>query len=49
MTDNLIEIKNLAFSYGTRPILNNVNMAMSRGKVIAVMGGVVRAKQRYCV
>ncbi|MBK7363840.1 MAG: ABC transporter ATP-binding protein [Nitrosomonas sp.] len=39
MTDNLIEIKNLAFSYGTRPILNNVNMAMSRGKVIAVMGG----------
>ena len=39
MTDNLIEIKNLAFSYGTRPILNNVNMSMSRGKVIAVMGG----------
>jgi len=39
MADNLIEIKNLAFSYGTRPILNNVNMAMSRGKVIAVMGG----------
>ncbi len=39
MTDNLIEIKNLAFSYGTRPILKNVNMAMSRGKVIAVMGG----------
>ena len=39
MSEPLIEIKDLAFSYSTRPILKSVNMTMSRGKVIAIMGG----------
>jgi len=37
--ETLIEIKDLSFSYGSRSILKGVNMTMSRGKVVAIMGG----------
>ncbi len=37
--DALIEIRELNFSYGERPILKGVNMDMHRGQVIAIMGG----------
>jgi phospholipid/cholesterol/gamma-HCH transport system ATP-binding protein len=36
---NLVEINNLHFSYGTRPILTDLTMQFPRNKVIAVMGG----------
>ncbi len=36
---NLVEIRNLSFSYGERPILSSIDMDFPRGKVIAVMGG----------
>lgn len=36
---NLVEIRDLHFSYGDRPILSGLNMDFTRGKVIAVMGG----------
>jgi phospholipid/cholesterol/gamma-HCH transport system ATP-binding protein len=36
---NLVEIRDLYFSYGTRPILSGLRMDFPRGKVIAVMGG----------
>ena len=36
---NLVEIRDLHFSYGDRPILSNLRMDFPRGKVIAVMGG----------
>lgn len=36
---NLVEIRNLHFSYGTRPILSGLQMDFPRGKVVAVMGG----------
>ena len=36
---NLVEIRNLTFSYGERPILSGISMDFPRGKVIAVMGG----------
>lgn len=36
---NLVEIRNLKFSYGDRPILADLQMDFPRGKVIAVMGG----------
>lgn len=36
---NLVEIRNLQFQYGERPILSALDMAFPRGKVIAVMGG----------
>lgn len=35
----LIEFRNVNFSYGTRSILKGANMSMSRGQVIAIMGG----------
>ena len=36
---NLVEIRNLQFHYGERPILSALEMDFPRGKVIAVMGG----------
>ncbi|MES2024366.1 MAG: ABC transporter ATP-binding protein [Pseudomonadota bacterium] len=36
---NLVEIRDLHFGYGERPILSALNMDFPRGKVIAVMGG----------
>ncbi len=36
---NLVEIRNLHFSYGARPILSGLQMDFPRGKVVAVMGG----------
>jgi phospholipid/cholesterol/gamma-HCH transport system ATP-binding protein len=36
---NLVEIRDLHFAYGDRPILSNLSMDIPRGKVVAVMGG----------
>ncbi len=36
---NLVEIRDLHFSYGARPILSGLQMDFPRGKVVAVMGG----------
>ncbi|MDY7573360.1 ABC transporter ATP-binding protein [Actimicrobium sp. CCI2.3] len=36
---NLVQIRDLHFAYGERPILSGVQMDFPRGKVIAVMGG----------
>jgi phospholipid/cholesterol/gamma-HCH transport system ATP-binding protein len=36
---NLVEIRDLSFSYGARPILSGLRMDFARGKVVAVMGG----------
>ncbi len=36
---NLVEIRDLQFSYGGRTILSGLNMDFPRGKVVAVMGG----------
>jgi phospholipid/cholesterol/gamma-HCH transport system ATP-binding protein len=34
----LIEIKDVNFAYGKRPILTGINMSIPRGKVVALMG-----------
>lgn len=36
---NLVEIRDLHFAYGDRPILSGLHMDFPRGKIIAVMGG----------
>ena len=36
---NIVEIRDLHFGYGDRPILSGLRMDFPRGKVIAVMGG----------
>jgi phospholipid/cholesterol/gamma-HCH transport system ATP-binding protein len=36
---NIVDIHDLHFAYGDRPILSGLEMAFPRGKVIAVMGG----------
>jgi phospholipid/cholesterol/gamma-HCH transport system ATP-binding protein len=35
----LVEIRDVNFSYGSRPVLKGINMTLPKGKVIAVMGG----------
>ena len=37
-TDNLIEVRDLHFSYGARRILKGINLSIPRGKVVAVLG-----------
>ena len=36
--DNLVEIKDVAFGYGDRPVLKGINLTAKRGQVIAIMG-----------
>ncbi len=36
---NLVELRDVQFAYGARPILRGVNMTVPRGKVVAIMGG----------
>ena len=35
---NIIEIKDLSFTYGTRPVLAGINMSIPRGSTVAIMG-----------
>jgi phospholipid/cholesterol/gamma-HCH transport system ATP-binding protein len=35
----LVELTDVAFSYGARPILRGIRMRIPRGKVVAIMGG----------
>ncbi|MDR1311141.1 MAG: ABC transporter ATP-binding protein [Burkholderiaceae bacterium] len=35
---NIVEIHDLAFRYGERPILSALNMVLPKGKVVAIMG-----------
>lgn len=36
---SFIDIKNVAFAYGERSILKNINLAIPKGKLVAIMGG----------
>ncbi len=38
VTDNLIEIRDLSFTYGQRLVLKGINLSARRGQVIAIMG-----------
>jgi len=38
-SDHLVEIRQVSFSYRDRPILNQINLNVPRGKVVAIMGG----------
>ena len=35
---NIIEIRDVSYSYGTRPVLTGINMTIPRGAVVAIMG-----------
>ncbi|MFV8208483.1 ATP-binding cassette domain-containing protein, partial [Enterobacter cloacae complex sp.6701988] len=37
-TENLIEVKNMSFTRGNRKIFENINLAVPRGKITAIMG-----------
>lgn len=38
-SDNLVELHQVSFSYGSRVILRDINLRIPRGKVVAIMGG----------
>ena len=38
MSDNIIEIQNLNFSFNSQPVLQNVNLSIKRGDFIAMIG-----------
>jgi phospholipid/cholesterol/gamma-HCH transport system ATP-binding protein len=37
-TDHLVELRNVTYAYGKRPVLQDIDMAIPRGKVVAIMG-----------
>lgn len=37
-TSNLVEVENVTFSYDERRVLENINLVVPRGKVVAIMG-----------
>ena len=37
--DSLVELRNVSFGYGERPILSDISLQFPRGKVTAIMGG----------
>lgn len=37
-TDNLIEVRNMSFTRGSRKIFENINLTVPRGKITAIMG-----------
>jgi phospholipid/cholesterol/gamma-HCH transport system ATP-binding protein len=38
MSDSLVDVDSVTFSYGRRPILEGISMKVPRGKVVAIMG-----------
>jgi phospholipid/cholesterol/gamma-HCH transport system ATP-binding protein len=38
ITDNLVEIRNVRFAYGERPLLTDITLDIPRGKVVGIMG-----------
>ena len=36
--ENLVEIKDVSFTYDVRPVLKGINMTVPRGKIVAIMG-----------
>ena len=37
-TDNIVEVRNLRFAYGTREILKGISLNIPRGKIVAILG-----------
>jgi phospholipid/cholesterol/gamma-HCH transport system ATP-binding protein len=38
-SDFFIELRNVSFAYGERPVLKNINLRIARGQLVAIMGG----------
>lgn len=37
-SENLVEIRDVTYAYGSRPVLERIDMAIPRGKIVAIMG-----------
>jgi phospholipid/cholesterol/gamma-HCH transport system ATP-binding protein len=38
VTDNIVDIRDLRFSYASRPVLKGVSLSISRGQIAAILG-----------
>lgn len=38
MSQSFIEVRNMSFAYGVRPILENISLTLPKGKVVAILG-----------
>lgn len=38
-SEYFIELRNVSFAYGERPVLQNINLRIPRGQLVAIMGG----------
>jgi phospholipid/cholesterol/gamma-HCH transport system ATP-binding protein len=39
VSDTLVDVDSVTFSYGTRPVLKGITMQVPKGRVVAIMGG----------
>jgi phospholipid/cholesterol/gamma-HCH transport system ATP-binding protein len=39
LTETLVDVDSVTFSYGSQPVLKGITMRVPRGKVVAIMGG----------
>jgi len=39
VSETLVDVESVTFSYGRRPVLKGVSMSIPRGKLVAIMGG----------
>jgi phospholipid/cholesterol/gamma-HCH transport system ATP-binding protein len=39
VSETLVDVDSVTFSYGTRPVLKGITMRVPKGKVVAIMGG----------
>jgi ABC-type transporter Mla maintaining outer membrane lipid asymmetry ATPase subunit MlaF len=47
--DNLVEIEDVAFGYGARPVLKGINLTARRGRSSPSWAAAVAAKPPSCV
>ena len=39
MSESLVDVESVTFSYGRRPVLKGITMGIPRGRIVAIMGG----------
>lgn len=39
MSNRLLELKNVSFSYGVIPVIKNINLEINKGEIVSLLGG----------
>ena len=46
---HLLETKNLSVSFGEHHVIKDVNLTVQKGKLISIIGKMVRVRQHYLI